>query len=124
MTLGFLIWLSSTQFPRTHPPPPDLPRLYLKEAAIELNCADFCSFRGVYFIMVMRLDFNVSDPARNLRDLKAIIQNTCWYYLRTIVHFQLHQEVLLNSTAFSFGVRKRNNVSISVGITSNLIKYE
>lgn len=58
--------------------------------------------RGVYFIMVMRLDFNVPDPARNLRDLKAIIQNTCWHYLRTIVHFQLHQEVILNSTAFSF----------------------
>ena len=71
--------------------------------------------------MVMRLDFNVPDPARNLRDLKAIIQNTCWHYLRTIVHFQLHQEVILNSTAFSFEVRKRNNVAVSVGI-SNLIK--
>lgn len=73
--------------------------------------------------MVMRLDFNLSDPARNLRDLKALIQNTCWYYFRTKVHFQLHQEVLLNSTAFSFEVRKRNNVAVSVGIiTSNLIK--
>ena len=87
-----------------------------------MDCADICSFRGVYFIMVMRLDLNVSDPARKLRDLKALIQTSCWLYLRTVVHFQLHQEVFLNSTAFSFQVRTRNNVSISVGITSNLIK--
>ena len=72
--------------------------------------------------MVMRLDLNVTDPARNLHDLKALIQNSCWSYLRTVVHFQLHQEVLLNSTAFSFQVRKRNDVAISVGTTSNLIE--
>ena len=72
--------------------------------------------------MVMRLDLNVTDPARNLPDLKALIQTSCWVYLRTVVHFQLHQEVLLNSTAFSFQVRKRNHVATSVGITSNLIE--
>jgi len=58
--------------------------------------------RGIYFIMVMRLDVNVTNPARNLHNLKAMIQNSCWLYLRTVVHFQLHNEVLLNSTAFSF----------------------
>jgi len=58
--------------------------------------------RGVYFIMVMQLDLNVTNPARTLYDLKALIQNSCWFYLRTVVHFQLHNEVLLNSTAFSF----------------------
>ena len=87
-----------------------------------MSCADFCSFRGVYFIVVMRLDLNVTDPARNLRDLKALIQNACWSYLRGVVHFELHQEVLLNSTAFRFQVRKRNDVAISVGITSDLIE--
>ena len=56
--------------------------------------------------MVMRLDLNMTNPARNLRDLKAMIQNSCWLYLRTVVHFQLHDEVLLNSTAFSFQVRE------------------
>ena len=76
-----------------------------------MNFADFCSFRGVYFIMVMRLDLNVTNPARKLYELKALIQNSCWLYLRTVVHFQLHKEVLLNSTAFSFQVSKRNNVA-------------
>ena len=69
-----------------------------------MNRADFCSHRGIYFIMVMRLDVNVINPAKNLHDLKDLIQNSCWSYLRTIVHFQLHKEVLLNSTAFNFQV--------------------
>lgn len=55
--------------------------------------------------MVMRLDLDVSNTARNLHNLKAMIQNSCWLYLRTVVHFQLHNEVLLNRTAFSFQVR-------------------
>lgn len=75
---------------------------------IEMNCADFCSFRGVYFIMVMQLDLNVTNPARTLYDLKALIQNSCWLYLRSIVHFQLHNEALLNSTAFSFQVSEKH----------------
>jgi len=87
-----------------------------------MNCANFCSHRGIYFIMVMRLDVNVTNPARNLHNLKAMIQNSCWLYLRTVVHFQLHNEVLLNSTAFSFQVSKRDDVAISIEITSNLIE--
>ena len=75
---------------------------------IEMNCADFCSFRGLYFIMVMQLDLNVTNPARTLYDLKALIQNSCWSYLRTVVHFQLPNEVLLNSTAFSFQVSEKH----------------
>lgn len=58
--------------------------------------------RGVFFIMVMRLDLNVTDSARNLHELKALIQASCWLYLRTVVHFQLHQQLRLNSTAFRF----------------------
>ena len=72
--------------------------------------------------MVMRLDVNVTNPAKNLRDLTALIHNSCWQYLRTVVHFQLHNEVLLNSTAFSFQVSKRNNVAVSNGIISNVIE--
>ena len=54
--------------------------------------------------MVMRLDLNVTDPSSKLYDLKVLIQNSCWYYLRTVEHFQLHKEVLLNKTAFNFQV--------------------
>ena len=55
--------------------------------------------------MVMRLDLNVTNPSRNLYELITLIQNSCWLYLRTVVHFQLHGQLLLNSTAFSFQVR-------------------
>lgn len=55
--------------------------------------------------MLMRLDLNVTDSARNLHELKALIQTSCWLYLRTVVHFQLHQQLRLNSTAFRFQVR-------------------
>ena len=59
--------------------------------------------------MVMRLDLNVTDPSRNLYDLKVSIKNSCWLYLRSVAHFQLHQDpdVLLNSTAFNFKVGKK-----------------
>ncbi|XP_078374061.1 uncharacterized protein LOC144657585 [Oculina patagonica] len=61
--------------------------------------------KGVYFIMVMRLDLNVTDPSRNLHDLKKVLGNTVWGYLRTVVHFQIPKpkpKVLLNETAFVF----------------------
>ena len=55
--------------------------------------------------MVMRLDLNVTNSSMNLDDLTALIQKSCWSYLRTVVHYQLHQQLLLNSTTFSFQVR-------------------
>ncbi len=56
--------------------------------------------------MVMRLDMNVTDPSRNLHDLKVLILNTVWMYMRTVLHFQLHRnpDVVLNETAFNFQV--------------------
>jgi len=55
--------------------------------------------------MVIRLDLDVTNSSKNLNDLIALIQNSSWLYLRTVVHFQLQNEVLLNRTAFRFQVR-------------------
>ena len=60
--------------------------------------------RGVYFIFLIQLDMNVTDPSRNLYNLKLMMKNSCWLYLRSVKHFQLYPSVLLNQTAFFFEV--------------------
>lgn len=57
---------------------------------------------GIYFVIVIRLDFNVSDPSKNLHGLKEMIKNVFWDYLRSVNHFQLCPNVLLNRTSLQF----------------------
>ena len=46
----------------------------------------------------------VTDASKSLYNLKLLIKNSCWVYLRSVKHFQLYSTVLLNRTAFSFEV--------------------
>jgi len=57
---------------------------------------------GVYFIMVMRLDINVTDFSKNLYDLKNMVFNACWFYIRSRKNFELYLTVFLNRSAFNF----------------------
>ena len=52
----------------------------------------------------MRLDFDVENPSKYLYDLKGMIRNYCWDYLRSVVHFELHENIFLDDTAFQFQV--------------------
>ncbi|XP_068753478.1 adhesion G-protein coupled receptor G6-like isoform X1 [Montipora capricornis] len=63
---------------------------------------------GVYFIMVIRLDLNVTDPAVNLHYLKRLIRGSCWSYLR---QFQFYSTVYLNITTFNIEEIHESNVS-------------
>ena len=47
---------------------------------------------------------NVTDASKSLYDVKLLIKNSCWFYLRGVKHFELYSTVLLNRTAFSFEV--------------------
>ena len=47
---------------------------------------------------------NVTDASKSLYDLKLLIKNSCWFYLRSVKHFELYSTVFLNKTAFSFEV--------------------
>ena len=47
---------------------------------------------------------NVTDASKSLYDVKLLILNSCWVYLRSVKRFQLYSTVLLNRTAFSFEV--------------------
>lgn len=85
----------------------------------------FFRFRGVYFTMVMQLDMNVSDPAKNLHSLKLMIKNSCWLYLRNIRHFQLYPTVLLNRTTFHFEVSMTViRLTRSMGITETHPRFK
>lgn len=59
--------------------------------------------RGVYFVMVMELDLNVTDPAVNRRDVEQMIPTFCWMYLRHH-SFQLNSTVFVNRTTFGIKV--------------------
>ena len=52
----------------------------------------------------MRLDINVTDLSKNLYDLKNIVLNACWFYIRSRKNFELYPMVFLNRSAFSFEV--------------------
>ena len=61
---------------------------------------------GLFFVTVIRLDFEMENSWDGWQDLKELIINSVWSYLRMYVHFQLHHNILLNETSFSFMVRK------------------